>query len=262
MKRMPAHVDEELGYEAAVGAPLRVLLGAWLLVLLAWLGVISLAWNLVALVLKFLLRGRLGRRVGCAGIAYGYRFYWACARASGLMRLETGALDALRQVPGGMIIAANHPSLLDALMIVARLPRGTCVMKGALMRNPFLGAGAGLAGYVPNDSTRTMVRTSVERLHEGCQLVVFPEGTRSPSPRRLHPFSRSIALIALRAQVPIQTVVIETDSPYLAQGWPRWKLPPVPLVFRARLGERLEPCGDAEQLSAAMEACLRKELRA
>lgn len=261
MKPLPVHADEEIAVDPLPAAPLRVLLGAWLLVLLAWLGVISLAWNLVAFLLKFVLRGPVARRVGRAGIAYGYRFYWACARASGLMRLEAGALDALRDVPGGMIIAANHPSLLDALMIVARLPRSACIMKGSLVHNPFLGAGAGLAGYVPNDSTRTMVRTAVERLHEGCQLVAFPEGTRSPSPRRMHPFSRSIALIAQRAQVPIQAVVIETDSPYLAKGWPLWKLPPVPIVFRARLGERFEPSRDAEQLSAAMEAHFRKELR-
>jgi 1-acyl-sn-glycerol-3-phosphate acyltransferase len=129
------------------------------------------------------------------------------------------------------------------------------------MRNPFLGAGAGLAGYVVNDSTRTMIRTAVERLDEGCQLVAFPEGTRSPAPGQIHPFSRSIALIALRAQVPVQTVVIETDSPYLGKGWPLWKLPPVPIEFRARLGERFEPTADAEQLSARMEEYFRRELR-
>lgn len=261
MSPVRVEADEDLVVGSGPAGPLRLLLGAWLLVLLAWLGVISLAWNLVAFVLKFVLRGRLARRVGCAGIAYGYRFYWACARASGLMRLEAESLDALRDVPGGLVIAANHPSLLDALMIVARLPRSACIMKGSLMRNPFLGAGAGLAGYVPNESTRTMVRTSVERLHEGCQLVVFPEGTRSPSPRRLHPFSRSIPLIAQRARVPIQTVVIETDSPYLAKGWPLWKLPPIPIVFRARLGERFEPSADAEQLASALEAYFRQELR-
>jgi 1-acyl-sn-glycerol-3-phosphate acyltransferase len=238
-----------------------VLLTAWLLVLLAWLGVISLTWNSIAFLLKFVLRGSTARRVGRAGIAYGYRFYWACARASGLMRLEAESLDVLRDAPGGVIIAANHPSLLDALMIIARLPRSACIMKGALMRNPFLGAGAGLAGYVVNDSTRTMIRTSGERLDEGCQLVVFPEGTRSPAPGQIHCFSRSIALIAQRARVPIQAVVIETDSPYLGKGWPLWKLPPVPILFRARLGERFEPGDDPEQLSARMEEYFRRELR-
>lgn len=260
MKPIPVDGNEEVVRAWAPARPLRFLLRAWFLVLLAWLGLVSLAWNFIAFVLRFVLRGETARRVGQAGIAYGYRFYWTCARASGLMRLEAGSLDVLRDVPGGMVIAANHPSLLDALMIVARLPRSTCVMKGALMRNPFLGAGAGLAGYVPNDSTRTMVRLAVQRLHEGSQLVVFPEGTRSPSPRRIHPFSRSIALIAQRAQVPIQTVVIETDSPYLAKGWPLWKLPPVPIVFRARLGECFAPSADPEQLCAALETWFRKEL--
>jgi 1-acyl-sn-glycerol-3-phosphate acyltransferase len=262
VKQASVDLDVALPQASRPAWPVRVLLGTWMLVLIAWLGVISLTWNFIAFLLKFVLRGATARRVGQAGIAYGYRFYWACARASGLMRLEAETLDALREVPGGIVIAANHPSLLDALMIVARLPRSACVMKGSLMRNLFLGAGAGLAGYVVNDSTRAMIRTSVERLDEGCQLVVFPEGTRSPAPGQIHPFSRSIALIAQRAQAPIQTVVIETDSPYLGKGWPLWKLPPVPVVFRARLGECFEPGpDDAEQLSARMEEYFRKELR-
>jgi 1-acyl-sn-glycerol-3-phosphate acyltransferase len=253
--------DDELPAQDARPAwPLRIALTAWLFVLLFWLGLLSLGWNLVAFVLRFFLRGERALRVGRAGIAYGYRFYWACARASGLMRLEAESLDVLRDEPGGMLIAANHPSLLDALMIVARLPRSACVMKGALVHNPFLGAGASLAGYVANDSTRTMVRTAVENLHQGCQLVVFPEGTRSPAPGRIHPFSRSIALIAHRAQVPIQAVVIETDSPYLGKGWPLWKLPPIPIVFRARLGERFAPGQDPDALSARMEDYFRREL--
>jgi 1-acyl-sn-glycerol-3-phosphate acyltransferase len=261
VKQASADIDVALSRQDRPAWPVRLLLTAWLLVLLAWLGVISLTWNSIAFLLKFVLRGSTARRVGRAGIAYGYRFYWACARASGLMRLEAESLDVLRDAPGGVIIAANHPSLLDALMIIARLPRSGCIMKGALMRNPFLGAGAGLAGYVVNDSTRTMIRTSVESLDEGCQLVVFPEGTRSPAPGQIHCFSRSIALIAQRARVPIQAVVIETDSPYLGKGWPLWKLPPVPIVFRARLGERFEPGDDPEQLSARMEEYFRRELR-
>jgi 1-acyl-sn-glycerol-3-phosphate acyltransferase len=261
VKQASADIDVALSRQDRPAWPVRVLLTAWLLVLLAWLGVISLTWNSIAFLLKFVLRGGTARRVGRAGIAYGYRFYWACARASGLMRLEAESLDVLRDAPGGLIIAANHPSLLDALMIIARLPRSACIMKGALMRNPFLGAGAGLAGYVVNDSTRTMIRTSGERLDEGCQLVVFPEGTRSPAPGQIHCFSRSIALIAQRARVPIQAVVIETDSPYLGKGWPLWKLPPVPILFRARLGERFEPGDDPEQLSARMEEYFRRELR-
>jgi 1-acyl-sn-glycerol-3-phosphate acyltransferase len=241
--------------------PLRLLLTPWLLVMLLWLGIISLTWNTAAFVLQGLL-GAGPRRdaIGRAGIAYGYRFYWRCARASGLMRLEADALDVLRDHSGGLIIAANHPSLLDALMLVARLPRSVCVMKGELMRNIFLGAGARLAGYIVNDSPRQMIRAAVDSLRAGGQLIVFPEGTRSPTPQRVHPFRPGLTLIAQRAGVPIQTVLIETDSPYLGKGWPLWRLPPVPIVFRARLGARFEPDGDHDALLARLEDYFRKEL--
>ena len=240
----------------------RLLLTPWLLVLLIWLGLISLLWNSIAFLLQPLLRGATRTRVGRAGIAYGYRFYWLCGRLSGLMRLEAEALDVLNNEPGGLIIAANHPSLLDALMIVARLPRSVCVMKGALMRNIFLGAGARLVGYIVNDSPRQMIRSAVESLQQGGQLILFPEGTRSPSPRSLHPLRPGITMIAQRAGVPIQTVLIETDSPYLGKGWPLWRLPPVPIVFRARLGARFEPDADHDVMLARLEDYFRKELGA
>jgi 1-acyl-sn-glycerol-3-phosphate acyltransferase len=259
----PLHADPDVLAAPVVrpGLPVRVLLKAWLCVLLVWLGLISLAWNGVALVLRLVVGDEAGGRIGRAAITYVYRIFWASARYSGLMHMDAESLDVLRAVPGGLVIAANHPSMLDAMMIVARLPRSACVMKGALRRNPFLGPGASLAGYVANDRTRTMIRDSVHRLEEGCQLVVFPEGTRSPAPGQIHPFSRSIALIAQRAGVPIQTVVIETDSPYLGKGWPIWKLPPVPMMFRARPGEVFEPAGDPEALSQRMEEYFRRELR-
>ncbi|PXW96645.1 1-acyl-sn-glycerol-3-phosphate acyltransferase [Sphaerotilus hippei] len=238
---------------------LRVLLWPWLAFMLLWLGVLSLAWNLVAFVLQPLLPERRAGRIGRAGIAYGYRLYWATARASGLMRIEADALDVLRDEPGGLIIAANHPSMLDALAIVARLPRSVCIMKASLMRNVFLGAGARLARYICNDSPRTMIRASVRSLSEGGQLVLFPEGTRSVG-GRLNPFLPGITSIADKAQVPIQTVLIETDSPYLGKGWPLWRLPPIPIVFHLRPGRRFAPRTDHAAALAELEAYFRDEL--
>jgi 1-acyl-sn-glycerol-3-phosphate acyltransferase len=219
-----------------------------LIVLLAWpalqlqlllLGLMSLGWNLVALLLYPLLPRDTGRRIGRAMIARGYAWFWSVARLSGMLRLEGQALDALRDEPG-LIVAANHPSMLDALMLVARLPKSACIMKASLMRNPFLGPGARLARYIRNDSARGMVRLAVEDLRAGGQLVLFPEGTRTTQPP-LNPLQPALTLIAKRAGAPIQTVLIDTDSPYLGKGWPLWKLPPLPIVFTVRLGKRFHP---------------------
>ena len=149
-------------------------------------------------------------------IARAYRFFWAAASASGMMRIDASCLDALRD-ERGLIFVANHPTMLDALLLVARLPRSACIMKADLMRNIFLGAGARLARYIRNDSARTMVRLAVDDLKNGGQLVIFPEGTRTVTPP-LNAFRPGVTLIAKLAQAPIQTVFIDTDSPYLGQG--------------------------------------------
>ena len=156
--------------------PLRRLLFA---LLIAQLGLMSLAWNLVAPLMSLMLSRRLGSRLGRSAISFIYRCCWNTAERIGMMRVDSSALDALRDEPGGLIVAANHPTMLDALVIVARLPRGVCIMKAELLRNIFLGTGARVARYIRNDAGRGMVRDAVAALKEGGQLVLFPEGTRT-----------------------------------------------------------------------------------
>lgn len=233
-------------------APLKLFLSLALFALLLLLGVMSTLWNTLAVLLYPVLPRQHGLVIGRAGIAYGYRMFWAVASLTGMIRLHARALDVLRDEPGGLIVVANHPSLLDALMLVARLPRSVCIMKASLMHNFFLGAGARLARYIRNDSPRSMIRLAVEDLRQGSQLVLFPEGTRTTQ-APLNPFRPGITLIAKLANIPIQTVFIDTDSPYLGKGWPIWKLPPLPIVFSVRLGERFAPMDDADALLTTLQ---------
>jgi 1-acyl-sn-glycerol-3-phosphate acyltransferase len=223
------------------------------------LGLMSLGWSLVALVLLPLLPRARGLHIGRLMIARGYAFFWRVASLTGMMHLHAQALDGLRE-ERGLIVAANHPSLLDALMLVARLPHAACIMKAELVRNPFLGPGARLARYIRNDSALGMVRLAVADLQQGGQLVLFPEGTRTTTPP-LNPLGPSLTLIARRADAPIQTVFIDTDSPYLRKGWPLWRLPPLPIVFHVRLGRRFAPSDDPVALRAEIEAYFREGVR-
>ncbi len=226
---------------------------------LVFLGASSLLWNLVALPLYWLLPKRVGRTLGRQGVAWVYGSFWRVATATGMLRLDAEALRPLRDEPG-LVVVANHPSMLDAMMLVAELPRGACIMKASLLRNPFLGPGARLARYIPNDSPHGMIRAAVAALQEGGQLVLFPEGTRTQQ-WPLSPLTGSFAVIAKRARAPVQTVFIDTDSPYLGKGWPIWRLPPLPIVFRARLGRRFEPRENHHELVAEVQAHLMQGLR-
>jgi len=109
------------------------------------------------------------------------------------------------------IIAPNHPGLLDAVILLTLIPDATCILKSSLLNHPLFGAGARLAGYIPNDRTHEMIREAVKALNRGEHVLMFPEGTRTErqpiSPLKVSPF-----LIALKAHAPVQTVLIRTPS--------------------------------------------------
>jgi 1-acyl-sn-glycerol-3-phosphate acyltransferase len=237
-------------------SPLQILLlplqFTALQVMLLLLGLGSLAWSLAALPLYVLLPRPLGRRIGRAAISRGYGLFWWFADLIGMAHLDSAVLDELRE-ERGLIVVANHPTMLDAMMLVARLPRAVCIMKASLMANPLLGPPARLARYIRNDTLAGLLRLAVDDLREGGQLVLFPEGTRTTQ-APLNPFRPGVSFIAKHAAVPIQTVFIETTSPYLRKGWPLWRLPPLPIRFRVRLGRRFEPREDHAALLAELEA--------
>ena len=253
----PARTDRRLSGETAQPPALwhRVFFAC----VIAQVGAMSLVWNLLAPLLALLLPRAIAGTLGRAGVAYIYRCCWTSAEMLGLMKIDSTELDALRSEPGGLIVAANHPTMLDALLVVARLPRGVCVMKAELMHNIFLGGGARLARYIKNDVGRGMVRDAVETLREGNQLVLFPEGTRTVV-APINALKPGITLIAHLAQVPIQTVVIESFSPYLTKGWPLLKAPPVPVRIRVRLGRRFAPDADHRALLRRLELYFADEL--
>jgi 1-acyl-sn-glycerol-3-phosphate acyltransferase len=134
------------------------------------------------------------------------------------------------------------------------------VMKSELMANVLLGPGARLAHYIRNDSTRQMVREAVKDLRAGGVLLLFPEGTRTVR-APINPLKKSVAVIARRARVPVQTLIVETDSPFLSKGWPLPARPLLPVTYRVRLGRRFDPPQDAARFMRELEQYYRSELQ-
>lgn len=218
---------------------------------LIWLGVLCLVYSAATLFIYLLLPKHWGRRVGRVAIMWLFRVFLGSLGLTRRCHFDLQALDALRN-ESALIIAPNHPSLLDAVMIVSRLPDVACVMKADLMNNIFLGAGARLAGYIRNEPLRKMAQLARQDLKSGSQLLLFPEGTRTIH-NPVNPLKGSIGLIANHAQVPVQTVLIETDTRYLSKGWTLFRKPPLPLHFRVRLGRRFDPPQHTQTFMAELE---------
>jgi 1-acyl-sn-glycerol-3-phosphate acyltransferase len=221
-------------------------------------GVAGLTYTVAGSVLKFLLPRRIGCAFGQGAASLAFRGFLGLLHLLGLARFDLRALDALRGGPP-VVIAPNHPTYLDAMLLLSRLPRAVCVMKREILDNPFLGGGARFAGYIPGDAPKAMIRTAVATLRAGQHVIFFPEGTRTVQ-EPVNAFRTGFAPIARQAGVPVQTVIIETDTRYMRKGWPLLRRPEFPLVYRVRLGKRFAPRDDSKALVAEVEAYFRAEL--
>ena len=223
-----------------------------------WLGVLCLAWTPLALIIYPFLSARRGQTLGRYAIMGVFRIYLASLSLSRRFSFDLKALDTLRAEPS-LILAPNHPSLLDAVMVISRLPNVACVLKAELMNNIFLGAGSRLARYIRNEPVRQMVRSAISDVVCGSHLLLFPEGTRTTT-SPVNPLKGSIGLIANYAQVPVQTILIETDSVYLSKGWPLFRKPPMPIHYRVRLGKRFDPPQHTQRFMLELEHYFAHEL--
>lgn len=170
----------------------------------------------------FVRSGNVRQRACKELVRYAFRvFVWLMA-AVGVMRCEVRHADRLRR--GGLLIVANHPSLIDVVLLIARVPRADCVVKAALLRNPFTRGPVLATGYVCNDSGAGMVDDCIASLRAGNNLVIFPEGTRTPlrGPLRLQ---RGAANIAVRGGRALTPVVIRCDPPTLTKGEKWYRVP-------------------------------------
>jgi 1-acyl-sn-glycerol-3-phosphate acyltransferase len=215
----------------------------------------SLVWSLIAGLLHRFAPCRATRALGLGAMGLAYRGGLALMRATGFVRMDLSSLDALRG-EGPMVIVCNHLSLLDALLVISRVPNTVCIAKAALWDNPALGGSVRLAGYLRNDAPLKLVREAVRTLRDGHNLLVFPEGTRSDG-SGLGPFKHGFVTMARAAGVPIQTVLLRSNTLYLSRGWKLTRMPPLPLRYHAERGPRFAPGGGREQRAAEVEAWFR-----
>ncbi len=222
--------------------------------------VIGSLTSLVCMLPAFFFRGSRARGWGQKLIHALFRIFAGYLRGFGLVKLDAGELSELHQARG-LIVVANHPSLLDAVLLVSQLPRAVCLMKGSLARNIIFSGTARLAGYIHNQSGLGLIKKCEQRLNERANLLVFPEGTRSVGGKML-PFKMGFALAAVATGSPVQTILIRAESNYLGKGVPLFQRPVFPLRYSFRLGRRFqpEPGGDAKQFGGIVENYFREQL--
>jgi 1-acyl-sn-glycerol-3-phosphate acyltransferase len=198
-----------------------------------------LAMTVIPIVTLFVSDPRTRNRRAQLIIRESFRLYIAMLRVLGVLRLEVIGGEKLSACRGKLIIA-NHPTLIDIVLLLALLPDATCVVKSQLFRNPLLRGLVESAGYISNDhEPEVLMELCRATLASGNNLIIFPEGTRSVPGRPLH-FQRGFAHIATLTGANLQPVTITCEPITLVKGEPYYKIPDSPPRFRIEVADEID----------------------
>jgi 1-acyl-sn-glycerol-3-phosphate acyltransferase len=223
---------------------------------LSWVvfGAVGMLLNLVCIVLMALPgRRHFGPPVR-ATIRRLFGAWLAWLHATRVVDVEWVGFDDVLQ--SGTVYIANHPTIVDATFVLARLPDAVCIFKPALMSNPAIGPAAVMAGYVRGDTGLDLIKAAAEKVAAGQSLLIFPEGTRTAEGSVLGRMKPGFALIADRAKAPVRLVILSASPGLGTRGRPWW---PAPEVLPGRVRITLdtlwpyEPGRSAAELTLAVE---------
>jgi 1-acyl-sn-glycerol-3-phosphate acyltransferase len=130
----------------------------------------------------------------------------------GVLDLDAGN-HADYKTMSGKIVIANHPSLIDVVILFSLLPRADCIVNGRLLNNPFV-RGVVNSLYIINTQGFEELRDKcMKSLAEGNCLIIFPEGTRT---KRSGPLSvkKGAARLSLLTGRPLAPVRIGGNDKY------------------------------------------------
>jgi len=139
----------------------------------------------------------------------------------------------------GLLVLANHPTLIDVVFLVSLLPNADCVVKRAVAVNPFMRGPVRAAGYVSNDDGAGLVEDCIAAVRAGGSLVIFPEGTRSVPGQPLR-LQRGAANIAIRGQLDVTPVHIRCSPATLGKGQKWYRVPLRRFHVRIEVGEDIQ----------------------
>jgi len=217
-------------------------------------GIVGAATSVGCMLASVFLRGPAVQKWGQKFIHRLFRFFLWYACILKLVEVDVSDLEKFKN-SHGVIFVANHPSLLDVVLVIAQIPNMICLMNPSLTHNLVFSGQARLAGYIPGDRRITLVKSCREKLAHGGNLLIFPEGTRSPS-SVVGPFKMGFAVIAKTSKAPVQCLTISVSDHYLGKKYSFFKRPSLPIRCTVRAGKRYESteCEDARDFGLCVEA--------
>ncbi|CND82612.1 putative acyltransferase [Yersinia nurmii] len=181
--------------------------------------------------------GQQRRILARRSISASFRLFLALARRLGVLDYRLQGIEKIR-ADKGCLVVANHPTLLDYVILASALPDVDCLVKAGLLRNPFVNGVIKAADYLVNSQGPTLLAACRQRLNRGENILIFPEGTRT-SPGKPLKLQRGAANVAVRCECDLRIVHIHCSQQTLDKQSRWYQIPPEKPVFSVVVGERI-----------------------
>ncbi|AUI66524.1 MULTISPECIES: 1-acyl-sn-glycerol-3-phosphate acyltransferase [Glaesserella] len=166
-----------------------------------------------------------------------WRFFVNYLKWAGILEVKYHGFERLGRP--GQLVLANHPSLLDVVLIFSQESRFNCIVKKDLLENPSMSSPIRACGFIPNTESEELLEQSHEILQHQA-LLLFPEGTRTDwdGTVKLH---RGAVSIGLRSAKVITPIVIKMNPLNFKKGQPWYKIPNRKICYELTVGEDIDP---------------------
>jgi 1-acyl-sn-glycerol-3-phosphate acyltransferase len=160
------------------------------------------------------------------------------------------------------IVVANHPSLLDVVMLLSLIPNADCIVNPYLNHNILRGVVRQLYILGSRD-IEDIFQACTESLGQGNCLIIFPEGTRTPRAGKII-LRKGAARIALAAGHSIVPVYIGGTDKYGLGKKDPWTgfNPRERYIYRLSMGSEINPEKFRHLPAPAAAKLLTKEIAA
>jgi len=185
-------------------------------------------------------------------VHYSFKWFVSLMHVTGVIRFHVNDKAKIAGLKGQLILA-NHPSLIDVVVLISVVKNADCVVKAHLFKNPFMRGVIKSTGYISNENPQELLRECERSLQKGNNLIVFPEGTRT-EPNKALKFKRGAANIAIRCHAPITTFLIKMKPNTLTKGTPWYKVAPYQAHFTMGLASQQFNCAAYHSDMPAMQS--------
>lgn len=116
------------------------------------------------------------------------------------------------------VIIANHESFLDILVLLGMSPKNILVTNDWVYNSPFFGKVVQYIGFYPvSKGIEEAIPHLKSKVDEGYNICVFPEGTRSKTPK-ISRFHKGAFYIAQELQLDITPIILHGYGQTLSKG--------------------------------------------